>query len=212
VRIFLSYASEDRAVAQAVHLALQAEGHDVFFDREDLPPGEEYHLRIRKGIERAQLMVFLVSPAALDAGSYTLNELQIAQHTWKYPAGRVLPVMLRPVPLEALPPYLKAVTFLQPQGNVAAAVASAVHRVHVARRRRLLVRAAQGLAVASAVVAGVYVFWLNRGPVQVRTAKTAPRQCWFRPAPSRWVMTRQRPALGAFPIGPVGWPSVHLLR
>jgi formylglycine-generating enzyme required for sulfatase activity len=171
VRVFLSYASEDRAVAQAVHLALHAQGHDVFFDREDLPPGEEYHVRIRHGIERAHLLVFLVSPAALDAGSYTLNELEIAQQTWKHPAGKLLPVMLRPVPLEALPPYLKSVTFLQPEGNVPAAVASAVHRVGVARRRRLLVRAAQGLVVASAVLAGVYVYWSNRGPAQVRTGK-----------------------------------------
>jgi len=38
MNIFLSYASEDRDTAQAVALALRAQGHDVFFDREDLAP------------------------------------------------------------------------------------------------------------------------------------------------------------------------------
>ena len=34
--------------------------------------------------------------------------------------------MLSPAPLEMIPPYLKAVTLLQPEGNIAAEVASAV--------------------------------------------------------------------------------------
>ena len=34
--------------------------------------------------------------------------------------------MLRLTPLEAIPPYLKAVTILRPEGNIAAEVASAL--------------------------------------------------------------------------------------
>lgn len=78
MRVFLSYASEDRELVEAIYLSLRAQGHTVFFDRRDLPPGEEYDARIRRGIERSQLLVFLISPYSLDAGNYTLTELGIA--------------------------------------------------------------------------------------------------------------------------------------
>src|ERR671915_2471716 len=113
MKIFLSYASEDRVVAEQIRLALAAQGHNVFFDREDLPPGDEFHSRIRRGIEASDLLIFLVSPHALDAGSYTINELEIAQKTWPHPAGRLLPVLLHRTDLKRLPNYLKSVTLLQ---------------------------------------------------------------------------------------------------
>ena len=40
--IFLSYASEQRDVAEQTKLALAAAGHEVFFDRHSLPVGDEY--------------------------------------------------------------------------------------------------------------------------------------------------------------------------
>ena len=79
MKIFLSYASQDRPIADAINRALLDQGHDVFFDRDDLPPGEEFHIRIRRAIEQAELFVFLVSEEAIDPGSYTLNELEIAE-------------------------------------------------------------------------------------------------------------------------------------
>ena len=57
MRVFLSDASEDRNQAEAIYLSLRGQGHTVFFDRTDLPPGEEYDARIRRGIERSQLLV-----------------------------------------------------------------------------------------------------------------------------------------------------------
>ncbi|MGZ5126027.1 MAG: toll/interleukin-1 receptor domain-containing protein, partial [Burkholderiales bacterium] len=50
MKIFLSYSSKDRTLAEPVYLALRAEQHAVFFDRTDLPPGEEYDARIREAI------------------------------------------------------------------------------------------------------------------------------------------------------------------
>lgn len=159
MKIFLSYASEDRATAQAIQLALCAQGHDVFFDREDLPPGEEYHARIRRAIGQSDLFIFLVSASALDAGSYTLTELEIAGNAWKHPAGRLLPVLLSATPLERIPVLLKAVTLLQPEGNVPASVAHAVHRLATAHRRSWLIKGAvASLAVVSIAAAGV-VWW-----------------------------------------------------
>jgi formylglycine-generating enzyme required for sulfatase activity len=164
VQVFLSYASQDRQAAETVHLALVAQGHDVFFDREDLPPGEAFDLRIRRGIESSDLLIFLLSPDAVDAGSYTLTELQLAARAWKHPTGRILPVVLRPVPFEQVPAYLKSVTFLQPQGNVAAEVADAVQQLERKRTRRRVAWAALGTAVAATVSAAGLLVWSNRSP------------------------------------------------
>jgi formylglycine-generating enzyme required for sulfatase activity len=162
MRVFLSYSSKDRQLVEPIHLALRAQGHTVFFDRADLPPGEEYDERIRRAIEKCQLFVFMVSPDSLQAGSYTLTELSIAEKTWEDPGGRLLPVLLRPIGLDRIPAYLKAVTLLEPEGNVAAGVADAVHRIAVARRRALLKNAAIGVAVASIVCFGAYIYSLKR--------------------------------------------------
>jgi len=91
MRVFLSYAAKDRNLAEAVSLALRAQGHTLFFDRTDLPPGEEYDVRIRRGIEKSQLFVFLLSPDAVDAGSYTLTELGIAQEFGGTPQEKSCP-------------------------------------------------------------------------------------------------------------------------
>src|SRR2546428_10467235 len=164
MRVFLSYSSKDRQLVEPIHLALRAQGHTVFFDRADLPPGEEYDERIRRAIEKCQLFVFMVSRDSLQAGSYTLTELSIAEKTWEHPGGRLLPVLLRPIGLDQIPAYLKAVTLLEPEGNVAAGVADAVHRIAVARRRTVLKTLAKGLIVASIVCAGAYVYWVERPP------------------------------------------------
>lgn len=166
MKIFLSYASEDRALVEPLHLALCAQGHEVFFDREDLPPGDEYDMRIRQAIETSDLVIFVLSPYALDAGSYTLTELGIAQAAWEHPRGKVLPLVVRPTPLEEIPAYLKAVTLLQPQGNIAATAADAVHRIAVARSRGRFKRLAQiaALAIGVATVAAAIYFVVDRSP------------------------------------------------
>jgi len=175
MRVFLSYPSEDRKLAEAIYLGLRAQRHRVFFDRADLPPGEEYDVRIRRAIERAHLFVFLLSPESLDPGSYTLTELGLAQKRWDHPAGRVLPVVVRAVGLHQLPSYLKSVTLLQPEGNMAATVVDAVHRAAVGRRRRTLKTLAAAVAALSIISVGAYAYWANRQPAEeVTTADGAP--------------------------------------
>jgi len=170
MRIFLSYASEDRASADAIRLALQGD-HDVFFDREDLPPGGEFHSRIRRGIEESDLVIFLVSPKTLDSGSYTLTEISIAEKTWPKPDGRILPVLLEQVKAPDLPEYLRSVTFIQTSGNLPAEVAHAVDRMARERRRRRL-RWVVPVALAC-VLAGVAATWYftNQGTSATRVGK-----------------------------------------
>jgi formylglycine-generating enzyme required for sulfatase activity len=164
MKVFLSYSSSDRTLVEPIYLALRAQGHTVFFDRAGLPAGEEYNVRIRRAIEKSQLVLFMVSPDSLDPGSYTLTELRIAQKTWEHPAGRVLPILLRPISLERIPPYLKSVTLFEPEGDLTASVADQVYRIAQTRRRAKFKKAAAMLIVASVVCAGAYSYWMFREP------------------------------------------------
>ena len=122
MNIFLSYASDYRRIADDMCCRLQAVGHDVFFDREDLPAGASFDDRIRQAIDDCELFIFLVSPAAVADGHYTRTELKLASRKWPTPGWHVLPVMVAPTPLDTIPPYLRALTLMQAEGNLTAEV------------------------------------------------------------------------------------------
>jgi len=154
VNLFLSYPSTERTVADRLRLALEAEGHEVFFDRSDLDAGQSFHERLRKEIQSADVMIFLITPASVAPGSYTLAELGIAQERWRRPAGHVLPVMIAPTPMASLPPYLSAVTVLQPTGELIAETVAAVAKLgsrDSGARRRIAIA---GTIALAAIVAG----------------------------------------------------------
>jgi formylglycine-generating enzyme required for sulfatase activity len=159
MKIFLSYSSQNRALVEPVNFALLAQGHDVFFDRDDLPAGTAYDGKIIEAVEGADLFVFMLSPAAIRPGSYALGELNLAQKKWAHPSGRVLPVAVEPVAFDQIPPYLASVTILEPNGNLAAAVVDAVRRLDTARQRprRIAWVASAAVIVALAIAAGFFV-------------------------------------------------------
>lgn len=126
MQVFLSYASEDRPLAEEIELALRGAGHQVFFDRASLPPGGEFHVRIKEAVRRCDAFVFLVSPNSVAQGSYARTELKFARERWEHPRERVLPVLAAKVAWEDIPTYLKSVTVLEPEGNTAAEVVDAL--------------------------------------------------------------------------------------
>lgn len=174
MNIFLSYSSVRRDVALRLKLALEAEQHDVFFDRDDLGAGDAYHQAIREALAAADLLVFLVSPESVAAGSYTLTELGLAEAKWSRPAGRVLPVVVAATTKGSIPPYLLAVTLLEPRGELVAETLAAVavlSRPQRQGRRRWALAAAAGLVL---LVGGL--FGLRHLQVQREAAAEQARQ------------------------------------
>ncbi len=146
MRIFLSYASEDKSIAEPVAFALRNRGHHVFLDRDDLPEGGEYDARIERAIEQSDYLIFLISPSSVLRGRFTLTELEFARQKWRAADGNILPVMVNETPLIQIPAYLKSVTILEPRGNIAAEVASAVaSRGQTANARRAALMGFAGL-------------------------------------------------------------------
>jgi hypothetical protein len=154
MKIFVSYASEYRKDADAISLALRQEGHSVFFDRDALPAGDAYHARIRSALESSGLFLFLVAPESVESSSYAMTELGVARNRWPNPSGHVLPVVIKATPIQDIPEYLKAVTFVEPKGNLVADVVARVYQLARMTRRRWLVRTI-GAAVVLAVAVGV---------------------------------------------------------
>jgi tRNA A-37 threonylcarbamoyl transferase component Bud32 len=135
MNIFLSYASDRRDIAEQVYFALISAGYKVFFDRDSLPGGDDYHKRIRKSVEDSEAFVFLISPKSVAEGSYTRTELKYAREKWSDPRQRILPVMIEPTEFQQIPNYLKSVAILKPEGSVPAEVTAALEEWHVDAQR-----------------------------------------------------------------------------
>jgi hypothetical protein len=120
MRVFLSHASEQRADAERLAIALRARGHTVFLDSDDLPAGGDYQSRIEQAIISCDLFCFLISPHSVAPKRFTLSELSMARRRWPNPAGHVLPIMVDKIPMEDVPAYLRAVTVFQPEGDMVA--------------------------------------------------------------------------------------------
>jgi tetratricopeptide (TPR) repeat protein len=136
--VFLSYSSDQGDAASRIELSLKEDGHSVFRDRSSLPAGEAYDAQIREAVEECEIFVFLVSRESVSPGRYTLTELGFAEHKWGNPSGHVLPVLIEPVARESIPAFLRAVTMLNPEGNLTAEVASEVARMTASWWRRML--------------------------------------------------------------------------
>ena len=157
MKVFVSYAREDRKPAEAIAVRLQQEDHEVYFDRSSLRPGEGYDEALREFIDKADLLVFLISPDSIMNGRYTLSELKFASQRWPNPNGRVLPVMVRKTPMDEIPSFLQAIGILEAEGNLVAEVIAEVDLIHDRRlRKRVLGGAA--IAACAAVVAVAVVF------------------------------------------------------
>jgi hypothetical protein len=159
VRIFVSYSSKYQTICDRLQLALEADGrHEVFVDRAELTPGRPFDEALRQGIAQCDLLIFLVSPESVAQGSYALAELEIAKRQWRHPGGHVLPVKVAATPTESIPPYLRAVTILEPRGDVVAETAAAVDAVRPPRRGRAIALVAAAILLAGGTALG-FVQW-----------------------------------------------------
>jgi hypothetical protein len=154
--VFVSYANEDKIIADRVVLSLRGRGLKVFLDKDDPPAGGSYDERIHQAIRSSAAFVFLISPASVGDGRYTLTELKFAREKWPHPGKSVLPVMIAPTDLRQVPEYLKAVTILEPHGNLAAEVSAAVAAQLQGSLSPALVFALGGAATVVAVGAFYY--------------------------------------------------------
>lgn len=192
MNVFLSYAHEDRKVAEAIAVGLTQDRHRVFYDREDLPAGDGFHTRIREEIARADLLVFLISKASLQEARYTRTELDLFQKRWPNPSGRVLPVVVESPTDVPIPAYLDTNTRLERRGNLVADVLGEVARIARSKRRGRLVK------VLGAVAAVVVVAAITLLALRERVGAVSDERCYLTAS-----LTGRQPG-AAGPVGPEG--------
>jgi len=175
--IFISYAREDRAIAQRLAQALEQKGVTVWWDW-DLIGGTNYRAKIRDVIAEARKVIVLWSGHAVVSG-FVIDEASEAKKL-----GKLIPVLID----RSDPPFgfgdLHTITLREPELDIEAIIAAINDRAlprppatPVSRRRFGKVAAA---AVALCIVAaGAAGYWLyqaaspGKAPAQ-KTADASP--------------------------------------
>jgi hypothetical protein len=78
MKIFLSYASQDREPAHSIYLALRDQDIKYFLTAPTCRRVRSFTIASARRSRIRSFFLFLISPNAIDAGSYTLTELDIA--------------------------------------------------------------------------------------------------------------------------------------
>ncbi|PWU10843.1 MAG: toll/interleukin-1 receptor domain-containing protein [Verrucomicrobia bacterium] len=94
MKVFLSYSSEDRAVAKQIASKLTKAGLKAWDRADAVLPGDNWGLEVGKALEQSKAMVVLISPKSVKSESVQ-HELQYALITSRF-KGRVVPVLVKP--------------------------------------------------------------------------------------------------------------------
>ncbi len=106
--VFISYRRKDAAFVKQLAAAFTTQGHDVWVDWEDIPPGvSDFTREIGLGIEGANTFIAVLSPDFLES-EYCLNELQYATDLNK----RIIPIVHRPVDDRSIPEAVRTINWV----------------------------------------------------------------------------------------------------
>src|SRR5215204_4772378 len=143
-QLFISYSRKDTEFTRKLTGRLEADGLEAWVDWQDIPPSVDWMKEIQKGIEDADVFLFLVSPDSI-ASPICTAEVEHAVLNGK----RIIPVIARDFNAQVAPAtitHLNWIFFSRPQDEFEDAVGlvgSAIHTDYdwVQAHRRLQVRA-----------------------------------------------------------------------
>src|SRR5580700_3323840 len=106
-KIFISYSRKDMSFADRFDAALKARGFEPLIDREEIYAFEDWWKRIQALIGRADTVVFVLSPDAVQS-EVALKEVAYAASLNK----RFAPIVCRRVEDSAVPDALRRLNFI----------------------------------------------------------------------------------------------------
>src|SRR5918996_161270 len=99
--VFISYAREDKVAAARLYNDLRGAGVNPWIDTEDLLPGEDWRLGIRRAIENSTYFLALMSAQSLAKRGYVQKELRLAYAVLdELPLGHIFLIPIRLEPCE----------------------------------------------------------------------------------------------------------------
>ncbi len=143
-QLFISYSRKDTEFTRHLTERFEADGLEAWVDWQDIPPSIDWMKEIQKGIEDANVFVYLISPDSISS-TVCMQELQHAVLNGK----RIIPIIIRDIDVKLVPAsvtHLNWIYFSRPQDNFDRSfeqVSSAIHTDYdwVQAHRRLQVRA-----------------------------------------------------------------------
>lgn len=96
LKIFLSYASGDRAKAQELHTYLVSQGTDPWLDTENLLPGQDWKMEISRALDETDLVLLCLSKTSVTREGYVQKEMRLAlDRALEIPPGEIFLIPAR---------------------------------------------------------------------------------------------------------------------
>ncbi|MBD2463184.1 TIR domain-containing protein [Oscillatoria sp. FACHB-1407] len=111
--VFLSHAEEDDVVTTLISKSLIRQGLTVWWSKTDIQTGVEFQEAIAHGIEEADNILYLISPASLQS-KYCQWEIDYALSLNK----RIIPLLIKQTELEQIPENLRSLQYIDLTDNV----------------------------------------------------------------------------------------------
>jgi WD40 repeat protein len=126
-KVFISYASEDRTLAEELHQWLIGDGHEVFRDHDlhnGIAVGERWEQRMYEGLHWADTVVCVVTSAYL-ASTWCSTEIGVAQSR----GSRLLPLLAEPGVKHPVLEFLHHADYTRDPVTARVALTAALRRV-----------------------------------------------------------------------------------
>lgn len=96
LKIFISYASGDRAKAQKLHAFLVSRGADPWLDTENLLPGQDWKMEISRALDETDLILLCLSKTSVTREGYVQKEMRLAlDRALEIPPGEIFLIPAR---------------------------------------------------------------------------------------------------------------------
>ncbi len=96
LRIFLSYSHKDRKLVHTLWSRLEKDGMDVWLDKENLQPGQNWEQEIRQAILASHITIVCLSQEFIQHSGFRHEELKIAIRKAKsLPASEIFIIPVR---------------------------------------------------------------------------------------------------------------------
>ncbi len=76
--VFLCHASEDKPAVRELYEKLQNDGFDPWLDEENLFPGQDWNLEIRKAVKDSDVVLVCLSENSVSKAGYVQKEIRVA--------------------------------------------------------------------------------------------------------------------------------------
>lgn len=92
--VFLSYARFDESAAQSIRTKIKGWGIDIWMDKYEIDPGDNWPEKSMKALDRAQIVLLLISPDWLLHDGFVKDEFYRALSNWEHKGTHIIPLLL----------------------------------------------------------------------------------------------------------------------